>query len=112
LGSCMKIRVPSLFSTISFFLDGLLVAASFHLANWIRFYSGWIKVDGVTFYPHYKGFIALVVAVYWIVFKYAGLYRKRRGVSVVDELSKIVQSVFTASVLIAASTFLIHFFTF
>ena len=109
----MKFPIPSIFSVASFCLDGIAVAASFISANWIRFYSHWIPVGkGVTGYPHYRSFLLAVVLVHWIVFKYVGLYRKRRGISGVDEFSKIIQSVFIAAVLIAASTFLIQFFTF
>jgi exopolysaccharide biosynthesis polyprenyl glycosylphosphotransferase len=50
--------------------------------------------------------------VHLVVFKYVGLYRKRRGISGVDELSKVIQAVFASSILIAASTFLIQFFAF
>jgi len=109
----MKYRVASVFSTMSFCLDGLLVAGSFLFANWVRFNSGWIPVqEGITQYAHYRSFLLLVVIVHWVIFKYVGLYRKRRGISGVDELSKVIQGVFIAAVLISASTFLIKFFTF
>jgi exopolysaccharide biosynthesis polyprenyl glycosylphosphotransferase len=108
----MKIKMPSVFSILSFCLDGLLVAGSFHLANWVRFHSGWLEVGIVTQYTHYRAFLLLVVIVHWLIFKYTGLYRRRRGISGVDEFSKILQSVFVASVVIVACTFLIHFFGF
>ncbi|HUO58246.1 MAG TPA: undecaprenyl-phosphate glucose phosphotransferase [bacterium] len=97
---------------MSFLGDGFLVACSFLLANWVRFSSGWVKVASVTPYAHYRAFLLLFVAVHLIIFKYVGLYRKRRGISGVDELSKIVQAVFLSTVLIAASTFLVQFFAF
>lgn len=109
----MKLRIPSIFSVLSFGLDGLLVAGSFLLANWIRFYSGRIPLlEPVTQYPHYRFFILFVVVVHWVVFKYLGLYRKRRGISGVDELSKVIQGELLAAILISASTFLIKFFAF
>ncbi len=108
----MKFRIPSIFSVLSFLLDGALVACSFILANWVRFFSGWLKVGNVTSYPHYRSFILFVVVVHWIVFKYVGLYRKRRGISGVDEFSKILQGTLTAFILIAAATFLSKFFAF
>jgi exopolysaccharide biosynthesis polyprenyl glycosylphosphotransferase len=108
----MKPRIPSIFAAISFSLDGLLVAGSFILANWVRFYSGWIKVGTITGYPHYRSFVLFFVVVHLVIFKYVGLYRKRRGISGVDELSKVIQSVFISSILIAASTFLVQFFAF
>ena len=108
----MKFRIPSIFSAISFCLDGLLVCCSFLLANWIRFHSGLMTVWGITNYPHYRVFIFLVVGVHLIVFKYVGLYRSRRGISGVDEFSKIVQAVVIAAVTIAATTFLFQFFAF
>src|SRR5690242_15142569 len=104
----MNFRMPSIFSVASFLLDGLLVAGSFHLANWVRFSSGWIPVESPTAYPHYRSVILLVVLVNWTVFKYVGLYRKRRGISGVDELSKVVGAVFISYTLILAATFLSH----
>lgn len=109
----MKSPFTSIFSVLSFFLDGLLVAGSFLFANWIRFYSGWLQVqEGVTHYRHYEAFLALVVVTHWVVFKYVGLYRKRRGISGVDEFSKVFRSVVIAAILIAAATFLTKFFAF
>ena len=108
----MKLKIYSIFSVASFCLDGLIVALSFMLANWIRFFSGWFKVENITGYPHYRSFILLVVIVQWVVFKYLGLYRKRRGISGVDEFTKIFQGVLVSAVIIAAITFLIKFFEF
>src|ERR1700733_10981156 len=108
----MKIHIRSLFSIISFFLDGLMIAVSFMGANWIRFHSGWIQVWAITSYPHYRTFLALFILVYLVVFKYAGLYRQRRGLSGVDELSKVLKAVFIASIILSASTFLAKFFAF
>lgn len=108
----MKIRIPSIFSLASFCLDGLLVAGAFVLANWIRFSSGWLKVGSITPYAHYRTFLLFFVAVHLVVFKYVGLYRRRRGISGVDEFSKVVRAVFISSILIAASTFLVRFFAF
>ncbi len=108
----MKLKIYSIFSAVSFFGDAFLVAASFTLANWVRFYSHWFNVGSVTSYPHYRSFLLFFAIVHLVVFKYVGLYRKRRGVSGVDELSKVVQAVFISSILIAASTFLTKFFAF
>lgn len=108
----MRIRFPSIFSAASFCLDAILVACSFLLANWIRFDSGLLKVGASAHYPHYRSFLLFFIVIHLIVFKYVGLYRKRRGISGVDELSKVIQAVFISSILIAASTFLIQFFAF
>jgi exopolysaccharide biosynthesis polyprenyl glycosylphosphotransferase len=108
----MKIRILSIFAVISFFLDGFMITASFVGANWIRFYSGWIHVGVVTPYSHYRSFVTVFVLIHLVVFKYVGLYRQRRGVSGVDELSKILQAVFIASIILSAATFLAKFFAF
>jgi len=108
----MKYRIPSIFSAASFVGDGLFVAGSFLLANWVRFQSGWIEVHNVTRYSHYRSFLLLMVAIHLLIFKYVGLYRKRRGISGVDELSKVIQGVFISTILVSASTFLFKFFTF
>jgi Undecaprenyl-phosphate glucose phosphotransferase len=108
----MKFRYRSLFGIISFFCDGLMIAISFVGANWIRFHSGWIRVDSITPYNHYRIFLAFFIFVYIAVFKYIGLYRSRRGISGVDELSKALQAVLIASVILSAATFLAQFFAF
>lgn len=107
-----KIRLFSVFALLSLLLDGLTVGLSFVLANWIRFHSGWVRVDTITSYSHYRTFIFIVVGIHLVIFKYGGLYRSRRGISGVDEFSKIFRGVLVASILIAASTFLFHFFSF
>jgi len=107
----MKLKVYSIFSIVSFLGDGFFVAASFLSANWVRFNSGWVE-SGTAHYPHYRAFLALFIVVHLVIFKYVGLYRKRRGISGVDELSKVIKAVLISSVLIAASTFLIQFFAF
>ncbi len=107
----MKFPLKSLFASISLVLDAVLVALAFIFANWIRFRSGWIPVNlGVTDYPHYRTFLLTIVVVYGVIFKYMGLYRSRRGISGVDELGKILLGVGVGSLLLAAGTFLIHFF--
>ncbi len=108
----MKFPLKSLFASVSFLLDGFLVAVCFVLADWIRFKSGWLRVEGVTSYPHYRTFLVTVVVIYWVVFKYLGLYRSRRGISGVDELGKVLLGAIIASILIAAGTFSVHFFAF
>jgi exopolysaccharide biosynthesis polyprenyl glycosylphosphotransferase len=108
----MKLRIPSIFSAVSFVGDGLLVAGAFLLANWVRFSSGWLRVGSVTPYSHFRIFLLFFVAVHLVIFKYVGLYRKRRGISGVDELSKVIRAVFLSSILISASTFLVQFFAF
>ncbi len=108
----MKFRIHSIFAISSFCLDGIMVALSFVAANWIRFYSHWIPVSTVTDYRHYRLFVVLFVGVYLLIFKYIGLYRQRRGISGIDELSKIIQAVFVATIILSASTFLARFFAF
>jgi exopolysaccharide biosynthesis polyprenyl glycosylphosphotransferase len=108
----MKYRLFSVFSIASFILDGLAMALSFILANWIRFNSGWFHVGNVTGYPHYRSFILMIVIVQWVVFKYLGLYRKKRGITGIDEFTKIFQSILVWTVVIAAVTFIIKFFEF
>ncbi|MGH7738745.1 MAG: undecaprenyl-phosphate glucose phosphotransferase [bacterium] len=108
----MKFHIPSIFSLASFALDGLLVCAAFLTANWLRFNPHFFKVHSITAYPHFRTFLFSVVAVHWIVFKYFGLYRKRRGISGVDEFSRIFQGVILADIFILSGTFVVHFFAF
>jgi Undecaprenyl-phosphate glucose phosphotransferase len=97
---------------MSFFLDSLMIAVSFLGANWLRFSSKWFSVGAITPYSHYRTFVVLFVAVHVVIFKYVGLYRQRRGISGVDELSKIIRAVFIASIILSATTFLVQFFAF
>src|ERR1700679_88875 len=108
----MKFRYRSLFGIISFFCDSLMIAFSFIGANWIRFHSGWIRVDSITPYKHYGIFLTFFILIYLAVFNYVGLYRSRRGISGVDELSKVLQAVLIASIILSAATFLAKFFAF
>ncbi|HET9869992.1 MAG TPA: undecaprenyl-phosphate glucose phosphotransferase, partial [bacterium] len=105
----MKFKMPSIFSAASFLLDGVAVALAFLAANWIRFRSGWFPVHSVTAYHHFRSFVFLLVCLYWVVFKYFGLYRKRRGISGVDELSKIIKASLVAGFLVGTAVFLTHF---
>lgn len=108
----MKFRVFSIFSAASLLGDGLVVAGAFLMANWIRFDSGLLGTAGVADYPHYRSFFLFFVAIHLVVFKYGGLYRSRRGISGVDELGKVAQSVLVSTTVIAACTFLVKFFAF
>jgi Undecaprenyl-phosphate glucose phosphotransferase len=103
------ISIPNLFLAASLLWDALCISLSFIAAFWIRFHSGWMAVDdGVYHLQSYLSFLAELLVVYLLVFKYWGLYRVRRGVSGADELSRIIQAAFVASVLVAATTFLAH----
>jgi len=102
------INVPFLFLVTSLLLDAALVALSFILSYWIRFQSGWMPVDFIPPYARYLEYLWVLVPTYLLVFKYAGLYRVRRGVSGADELSRVLQAVTVGSVLVAAATFLVR----
>jgi len=102
------ISVPNLFLVSSLLLDAFFVSVSFLAAFWVRFRSGWLPVDGDYRLEHYLPFLAGLVVVYLLVFKYWGLYRVRRGVSGADELSRIIPAVAVATLLVGAATFLAH----
>ncbi len=104
--------LSTFFLIAQWILDGFLVALSFWAAFTVRFHSGWLSVGYLPPWEPYLIFAGIVVGAHGIVFKYAGLYRQRRGISGVDEFSRIFLGTSTASVLVAASTFLIRSFSF
>ncbi len=105
-------NLAALFAAATFLLDGLLVAFAFILAYILRFQTGWIPADSIPPLSGYEGFLAVVVPSHWLVFKYAGLYRQRRGITGVDEFPRILSGTVLAAVLVAASTFLIRSFSY
>jgi exopolysaccharide biosynthesis polyprenyl glycosylphosphotransferase len=54
----------------------------------------------------------VVFAVFWVVFKYLGLYKRRRGISSVDEFSKLLRGTLFSLMLLSALAFFIREFHF
>jgi len=108
----MKFHAFSIFGSLSFLTDGLCVALSFHAANWVRFSSGWFETESPTLYWSYSLFTLTVVTAHWLAFNYMGLYRKRRGLSTVDEFSKVLLGALVATVLVVLVSFLVKFLGF
>jgi exopolysaccharide biosynthesis polyprenyl glycosylphosphotransferase len=104
--------LASLFSLAAFLLDGILVAAAFLSAYGLRFQTPWIPASTIPPFEGYLRFLVVVVPAHWLVFKYAGLYRQRRGITGVDEFPRILAGTVLSAVLIAASTFLIRSFSY
>jgi Undecaprenyl-phosphate glucose phosphotransferase len=108
----MTLPGSALLKPLNILLDAVLVLMSLWLAYWIRFESHWIPLIAFTQISYYAIFFPLTVVIYLLVFQYIGLYQKRRGISSIDEFSKIFWGVMLASFLMAALTFLTHFLDF
>ncbi len=106
------ISITNLFLYASVVSDVVLTTLAFFAAYWIRFRSGLIPVEFTVPLERHFTYLAGLLPAYLLSYKYAGLYRVRRGVSGADELSRIVPAVLVASVLVAAGTLLIREFEF
>jgi exopolysaccharide biosynthesis polyprenyl glycosylphosphotransferase len=72
--------------------DALLVSACFLAAYWVRFSSGWMGAfapDAARWDMYWRA-VPLVAAVFWVTFKYLGLYRQRRGIFAADEFRRLL----------------------
>src|SRR4051812_24921702 len=92
--------------------DTGLVVAAFLSAYWVRFLSGWMG----TFAPdaarwgYYWRASPLIALVFWVTFKYMGLYRQRRGVSSVGELSRLFRGALFLLLLLSGAAFFVREF--
>lgn len=105
-------NLSTLFAVAAFLMDGVLVAVAFLLAYSFRFQTHWFPVESVPPLSGYLAFLGVVVPAHWLVFKYSGLYRQRRGITGVDEFPRILAGTSLAAVLVAAATFLIRSFSY
>jgi exopolysaccharide biosynthesis polyprenyl glycosylphosphotransferase len=94
--------------------DLALVAASYGAGYALRFKSGLMgPFPPEALSPRaywYAG--PVVLAVFWTVFKYLGLYKRRRGISSVDEFTKLFNGTLFAMLLLSALAFFIREFHF
>src|SRR5687768_16281079 len=54
----------------------------------------------------------VVLLVFWVVFKYLGLYKRRRGISSVDEFTRLFNGTLFSLLLLSALAFFIREFHF
>ncbi len=91
-----------------------VLALSYAAAWWLRFRSPWLGAypagwDAPRVY-WYAG--PVVLAVFWLVFKYLGLYKSRRGISSIDEFSRLLSGTLFSLMALSALAFFIREFHF
>jgi exopolysaccharide biosynthesis polyprenyl glycosylphosphotransferase len=91
-----------------------VLAAAYALAWWLRFRTAWLG-------PYLEGYDAprtywyagpVVLLVFWVVFKYLGLYKSRRGISSIDEFSRLLSGTLFSLLTLSALAFFIREFHF
>ena len=88
-------------------VDSLLITGAYAFACWLRFSSGWLGafVEGADSWKYYWYAAPLVLLIFLLVFKYAGLYRMRRGSAYSGELRTLFFSTFVSLLLFAGGAF-------
>jgi exopolysaccharide biosynthesis polyprenyl glycosylphosphotransferase len=102
----MATSVSRRFQILTMLLDMLALALGFWAAFQLRF-SGWpvALMHPVPDPQIYSGVYPVAAIILWLVFHYSGLYQLRRGVSGVDEFSKLVKATGIAYLLILGWSF-------
>jgi exopolysaccharide biosynthesis polyprenyl glycosylphosphotransferase len=92
---------------------GILLAA-YGVSWWLRFRTEWLGAwrPGDDAPRVYWYAAPVVLAVFWVVFKYLGLYKSRRGISSIDEFSKLLNGSLFSLLLLSALAFFIREFHF
>jgi len=100
-----------LFENILFVLDLAIIACSWLLSYYIRFYSGLVPVDKGIPNPYYYLLILVPIVIIWpFAFRSFGLYRPKRISSHLSEVLDIAKaSVFSVLILISLTFFFRHY---
>ncbi len=87
--------------------DLACLGASYALAYWLRFNTVWLGVADPRWSDrrHYWYAAPLVLGVFWVTFKWLGLYRGRGSLSIVNEFSALLRGVLLGLTLISALAF-------
>jgi exopolysaccharide biosynthesis polyprenyl glycosylphosphotransferase len=96
-------------------LGDLAVLAGAYGAAWgLRFRSPWLGAypAGLDAPRVYWYAAPVVLAVFWIVFKYLGLYKSRRGISSIDEFSRLLRGSLFSLLTLSGLAFFIREFHF
>jgi len=106
-------KLHKLFLALVLLVDAVGVSASFFLAWWVRFGSGWMPFEPPAPPLHaYLRALPLSVIVYLVVFNYLGLYQRRWAVVGSGDIARIVRGVVVATFLIFAFGFLYRGFSY
>ncbi|MBS1258272.1 MAG: UDP-glucose:undecaprenyl-phosphate glucose-1-phosphate transferase [Candidatus Scalindua arabica] len=101
------------FETLVLFMDLITLACSWILAYYLRFYIPIIPVYSGIISPYtYLNLLLAILPLWYIVFKYFGLYRPRRISSKVAEVWDIVKATTIAILVLVTLTFFVRKYEF
>jgi Undecaprenyl-phosphate glucose phosphotransferase len=99
----MLYRYSEIFRTTLMIADVSLVAASWALAYWIRFFTGWPAPQGIPDIEPYAIATAGILPIAFFAFRSRGLYRPQRTGSLIHEVGGVISAVgLTVVILLAA----------
>ena len=102
-----------LFETLVLFLDWITLSCSWVFAYYLRFYIPIINVSkGVPPFLTYLTLLAIMLPLWYIVFKAFGLYRPRRVSSKVAEIVDISKGTTIAVLILISFTFFVRQYEF
>lgn len=106
-------QLHKVFLGLTLLTDVAVILGSFFFAWWLRFGSGWIDFTppAPAIQAYLRG-LPFMLAVYLLVFNYAGLYQRRWSVVGTGELSAIARAVAVGSLLIFALGFMYRGFSY
>ncbi len=99
----MLYRYSEILRTTLMISDLSLVAASWALAYWIRFFTGWPAPLGIPEVEPYAYALGGIVPLAFFTFRSRGLYRPRRSGSVINEVGGILSAVAVTGVIVLAA---------
>ena len=94
--------------------DLLALGTSYYIAYWLRFHTLWLGVADPRWVDrwHYWYATPLVLSVFWVTFKWLGLYRGRGSLSIVNEFSALLRGVLFGLLVLSALAFFYREFLF
>lgn len=101
----MLYRYSEVFRTLIGVADGVLVAAAWLAAYWLRFETGMPVPLGVPEPEPYVWALAVIVPLYFVLFQTQGLYAARRMDSPLGEASAVLRATVTGLLLLTAASF-------
>jgi len=96
-------RYSEIFRTTLMISDLSLVAASWGLAYWIRFFTGWPAPFGIPEVEPYAYALGGILPLSFFTLRSRGLYRPRRTGSLINEVGGIVSAVGVTIVIVLAA---------
>jgi Undecaprenyl-phosphate glucose phosphotransferase len=99
----MLYRYSEIFRTMLMISDLSLVAASWALAYWIRFFTGWGAPRGIPEFEPYAYALAGILPLAFFTFRSRGLYLPQRTGSLIREVGGVISAVGVTVVIMLAA---------